>query len=466
MTKRKKALVFIDFDMLIRHFVSNETFAELEKSYEVLYVFHKGQKGQRQGINADVSKLGLKNFIEFEVTRTRMGEWDHFQTIAMVHNLRGTRNYQPRMELLRLFRSHKLVNLYWFLSLPFIYPLVRKFLTWKIGVHQGLQDLIDREAPDIVFHPTVLAGYFINDLLAICPRKKIPLVALMNSWDNPSGKAATVNTPDYLAVWGDQTRSHAIEFMKMPADRVLKFGSAQFQVYRNPVQESDDELRVMFGVPKDIPIVLYGGTSKSVIESEHLKLLDTLIESGKLPRCHILYRPHPWRGSLMDREESLYDMNLKHVTLDPHMKDYYDQVISKGFTGFYLADYSDTQKLMHLASAIISPLSTILLEGVMHGLPVLILRVDAFGDNEEARKLDDLVNRAAHFQDLRGPYVLRCDDNDKLPEQVDHLMNLIGKEEVTTAQLELARSFVEMEGPSYGERLKQLADKITGATTQ
>ena len=43
--RRKKILVLIDDDVMVRHFIANKTFEELESSNEVLYVFN--QDGER-----------------------------------------------------------------------------------------------------------------------------------------------------------------------------------------------------------------------------------------------------------------------------------------------------------------------------------------------------------------------------------------------------------------------------------
>ena len=43
--RRKKILVLIDDDVMVRHFIANNTFEELESTNEVLYVFN--QDGER-----------------------------------------------------------------------------------------------------------------------------------------------------------------------------------------------------------------------------------------------------------------------------------------------------------------------------------------------------------------------------------------------------------------------------------
>ena len=50
--RRRKALVFIDYDMLVRHFVLSGAFAELEKRFHVRYVFHADSTSPKQALTA------------------------------------------------------------------------------------------------------------------------------------------------------------------------------------------------------------------------------------------------------------------------------------------------------------------------------------------------------------------------------------------------------------------------------
>ena len=38
---KKKVLVFIDNDVIVRHFIANDTFKELEDNYEIKYIFNQ-----------------------------------------------------------------------------------------------------------------------------------------------------------------------------------------------------------------------------------------------------------------------------------------------------------------------------------------------------------------------------------------------------------------------------------------
>ena len=102
-------------------------------------------------------------------------------------------------------------------------------------------------------------------------------------------------------------------------------------------------------------MLLYGGTSKGVKENIHLEVLDQAISNGSIPKCHVIYRPHPWRGSLMAGEKSFFDYHYRHITMDPHMVPYYRRVEAGEAEGFDMADYDVTRKLLHLVDVVTSP---------------------------------------------------------------------------------------------------------------
>ena len=458
----KRALVFVDYDLLIRHFVLSGAFAELARHYEVTYVFHDDATAAKKGIYTDVATLGLPRWTQFQIPRARMGAWDPLYSVTALHRQRGTINFGPRKDIMALARGRWRVRYYQLLSLPGVYPIVRRRMLRQMGVWEPLVDFLHRQRPDIIFHPSILAGYFINELLIAAPRLGIPFVVMMNSWDNPSVKAMNTGMPDRLVVWGPQTAAHAVEYLAMPRERVLQFGAAQFQLYREPPKETDAELRALFRVPQGRAILLYGGGSTSANESRHLVLLDEAIQSGAMPPCHVLYRPHPWRGGLAPGEVNFFDLSLRHVTMDPHLEEYYRRCAkAEPNLRFEMTDYEVTKKLLHLVDAVISPLSTILLEAVIHGKPVLVFLPDRRRDDASGR-VGDISIRMAHFREFWGiDGVGVCDEAAGLAAACRRLLAQSADPRIRRGLRDHAARFVVMDGPTYAERLVPLADELT-----
>jgi hypothetical protein len=267
--------------------------------------------------------------------------------------------------------------------------------------------------------------------------------------------------PDKLVVWGEQTKRHAVEYLQMPPEDVLIFGAAQFQVYRHPVAETDDELRAMFHVPQGKPIVLYAGVSKSINETRHLRLIEDAIDRGDIPDCHILYRPHPWRGRLVEGETNFFDEKFQHITIDPFMEPYYRRVTETPDDAFDMADYGVTRKVLELVDGTISTLSTILLETLLLGKPVISFMPAQDMETKYGRSTA-LGARLAHFQGLWDHAgVTACRSDEALPACVSTLLNDAKDERQRQRIRDESSYFVLQDGPSYGARLADLAVRLT-----
>ena len=114
------------------------------------------------------------------------------------------------------------------LSFPLIDIIFKNlFLIFlKIKKLNNLETVFKNQKTEIIIHPTVLDGIFCNDLILIGKRLSIKTIFIMNSWDNPSTKNALIYNPNYLFVWGNQTKNHAKKFLKMK--NIIKFGANQF----------------------------------------------------------------------------------------------------------------------------------------------------------------------------------------------------------------------------------------------
>ena len=142
------------------------------------------------------------------------------------------------------------------------------------------------------------------------------------------------------------------------------------------------------------------------------------------------------------------------------MEAYYRKAVQTDYKGFDLAEYDVTRKLLHLVDAVTSPLSTILLEAVMHEKPVQILSASEHVD-PQAKSLYETATRQIHFADLAGEGVLRCNSAADIPDGCRHLLELAGDPDIKVKLRQLARHFVVMDGSGYGERLRGLADDLT-----
>lgn len=447
-----KVLVFIEHDIVIRHFVHSRVFTALMARHEVTFIFP--EPGYKR-VTVDVSKLELgAPFRHLTVHQRRLVIWKRLFQVDLLR-WRWDRSFAPLRSLHREMIGSKAAMLYSLLALPGVYQLFKRWSFGRIGAlpNLDLEQLIAELAPDLMIHPSVLEGVYINDLVAISKNRNIPLTAIMNSWDNPCTKRAMVGAPDWLLVWGEQTKRHAMMFVGMAADRAISFGSAQFDVYRNAPRIDRAAFCDRHDIDSNARILLYAGSSKGTDEYAHLAAIDEAIANGALGNAVVVYRPHPWGGGGKDGGRFL-DRAWRHVRIETTMRAYLERVRA-GEGGASLPDYRDTHDVLSSVDALLSPLSTILLEGALHGKPVLCFLPE---DETDARHFQ-LAASLKHFEDMFAmPEFLVVRGREELVSGIHSLISRIGDEDFAARLRETCAYFVEPFEVSYSERLVEFVE--------
>lgn len=451
-----KILVFVEHDIIVRHFLHSRVFGELLQRHDVVLVFpEKGHKRVKSDLSAiEVGKAEIRHL---PVSNERLKTW---QWLMLVDYLR----WRPGSHHAALRRFHrdaiggKAALLLSMLSLPGLFWAFRAWSHRRIRSlpNREMDALLDELQPDAIIHPSVLAGIFINDLVAASSARSIPLIVIMNSWDNPSTKRAIVGRPDWLLVWGPQTRSHAVRYAGMPEERVVCFGAAQFDLYRNPPRIDREEFCHRYDIAPAKRILLYAGSSKGTDEFSHLCELDDAIARGQLADTVVVYRPHPW-GDGGKGGDRILDRAWRNVRIEQTMREYLARVKKSGSLGITTPDYRDTHDILSSVDALISPLSTIIIEGALHGKPVLCF----LPEEDDPRSHYSLVLPLTHFDDFfSDSRFLVARGNTALVSSVRSLLDKIGDREYSQALLKACSHFVTPFDEPYGARLLRFVEKV------
>lgn len=452
-----KIAVFIDHDIMVRHFVLNHALEALSREHDVLFVFPDNHKRVR----SDLSSLPVQRFRTVGVSVERVALYRSLYRSSVLKNMRGTPHQRSMFKFLKGVIGWKRFWLDWLWSWPLTYHLYHAVIVTRLGENKALRDLLRDECPDIVVHPTVLEGLFVSDLVQWGKACKKPTVFVMNSWDNPSMKAMTVGYPDRLVVWGEQTRQHAIRYMGVPSEKIACLGAAQFDLYRKPPRIAPAEYRRRLGVPNHCKILLYAGSSKGLNEVRHLVALEQAIAEEKIRNCVVLYKPHPWRAFPQD-EADFFAINWKHVKFDPTMEACYRRSRQGDKMHVELADYDDTHVTLSAVDAVISPLSTILLEAAMHGKPVVAYLPDEdMASNTFLSKMANMIHFKEFFERVE---CIKCERSEDLIGDCEQLLRLSEDQSIGTRLQSQCAYFVEPSAQPYIDRLNGLIGSLLSAS--
>jgi hypothetical protein len=447
----EKIQIFIDHDIIVRHFILNNTFAELEKAFEIQYVFPNNDNR----VTTDISSLKLGSVKMIEVDRKRLAMLRQLAKIRSIKIARQKPSYAFVARTWKKLFGDDIFKDMWVRSQPLVYDIYRWHVLRKAGKYVELEQVIAEFQPDIIIHPTVLEGLFISDLALITGERRIPFLALMNSWDNPSTKAQIIRPPDWLTVWGEQTKRHAMEFVGMRPERIRIMGAAQFEAYRHPPSQSREEICRLIGVDPAKKLILYAGSSKSINEMEHLLHLQQAVTDGVLRDCQIIFRPHPWRTPA-ENEPDFYDIDWQHVSMDPTMKDCY--IGPKTTAKMHLTSIEDTHSVLNAIDLLVSNMSTILLEAIIHHKPVICMISQK--DEEENDFLNVTFN-SLYFQELftKGG-VPRCHELANVGKYCAQQLQKSASPGFDQVMSGVASYFVTFGDQPYAVQLRDLVEEI------
>jgi hypothetical protein len=157
-------------------------------------------------------------------------------------------------------------------------------------------------------------------------------------------------------------------------------------------------------------VLLFCGAGVAFEEASLVLDLEAAIEDGRLPRdLHVLYKPHPIRFKRTGEREVDY-AHLRHVSL---------MASKRSLTELELYPH-----LMAATDGLISPFSTMVIEGAHHGLPALCI---AWNDSGHAIHDWNRVAYNLHLYAIRhADWPVLCDNRRGFIEGCQALVARLG----------------------------------------
>lgn len=451
-----KGLVFVDDSELGMRFAVTSAFVELSQRHSIQIVIVRTPPGSAQ-VGARFARDGLQT-IDVPQYEGRWSRWSELFDISCVRFRELSPSFDERAKSFETNRR-RFARLQRFAQ-PELYDARRASVEREMGFHPEMLRLVQREKPDFFVLPSVLLDQHTDDAMLLARAFRIPTAVLVSGWDNASSKGLLYHQPSVIGVWGEQSRKHVIDIQRVPAERVHVIGAPHYESFKQKVSDTPEALRARWGVPSDVPILLFAGTFRPFDETALLLELDERIASGLFPRVHVLYRPHPWRQR-REGEKNFLDCSWRHVTLDPSLRDSYQQreltKASPSESANFMSRMTHLRELYALSSAVVTPMSSVLLESMIAGLPVLAV---AFGDGRHVWSADR-VSRMLHFRELYEldeVFVVR--DRAEFFPAVERLLTKVGDGEHAARLRHAAQFFHAQDAEPYAMKVARLVDQM------
>jgi hypothetical protein len=334
----------------------------------------------------------------------------------------------------------------------YLFPLSLKWITKRIPPNADLQRRILELQPDIIAFPSSAYDSVGNDVIRIAKARKMKTLFLIDNWDNLSSKSLFWEKPDFLGVWGEQSKRHAIDIHGFDADAVVKIGTPRFDKYYAVREQS---LKSHF----DFRYVLFVGCAIPFDETSALRVLESEIRDNPevYDGARIVYRPHPWRQERIG-EENFREENFQHVAIDPQIRQAYFGASASNPSGIgFQPDTNYYPSLLQNALFVVGPLTTMLVESLIFHRKIVAL---AYDDQIHFTSPHNALKYFVHFEGLdKIRAITFCKDRKNLAEafrEAYEKRREIDKKETDTN----LGSYLFSDQLSYGDRLVNLVRQV------
>jgi glycosyltransferase involved in cell wall biosynthesis len=316
----------------------------------------------------------------------------------------------------------------------------------KLPVNADLERALREVKPDLVLLPCSAHDAIGDDLTRLAPELGFRTLFLVDNWDNLSSKSIFWTKPDFLGVWGEQSREHAQRIHDIGPERVSLLGTPRFERYY-AIERSQVKS------PYPFPYVLFCGSALAFNELEALRLLDQELSSrpdlyGEL---RVVYRPHPQRQTRLC-PDVFREGDYRRVVLDEQLKQAYEQG-NKRFQPSL--DYYPS--LLASARLVVCPLTTMLVESLICGTPVLAITYD---DGVHYTSPHNAYRYYLHFEGIERIQGLHLNrERARLGAELRAL--IVQPPQLSRAAIHASlQHFIYRDGRSYADRLAAAVAQI------
>ena len=420
---KKRLLVVISDNVFYRNYLSNATFLHINQKFDCFFAFKDSitfgetaiEVKERSFLYKYASQLRTRHIRAFNIVKYR------FKSLSSSFQFRIDRFYPLNPPIVTGLKSFVFFFLFFVKKIlkreeslmmrifgnKYLFSLYRAFVIKRIPVNEELRGIILQLKPDMVIFPSSAHDPEGVDIVKICQEQDILSLFLVDKWDNLSSKSILLDKPDYVTVWGQQSKEHAIRIQGFLPEQILTIGTPRFDNY---FKLRNTSIPSFF----DFRYILFVGFSMPFNEAVALKMLNEEIENNKTMYngVKILYRPHPWRQG----DDSIIGMNLNNVVIDPQVKNNY--LIQNNET-FFQPELDYYPSLIMNALFVVGPLTSMIIESVIFYKRVLTLVYD---DGVNFTSPHNAFKGYEHFRGIENLHLLSfCE---KIEEMTPHFRKM------------------------------------------
>lgn len=378
---KKTIFLGIAFGTSVRDVLRNDTFIRLKEDNNIRIIIFSTDVSETfthefKGDNVFFEKLNkftpsLIERILLNLHKTLLRE--KCRTIDLGNTAGDTRlidQLTPFMNLLKRAFGYKRVNqligfLYKYFTFPTLYR--NEFAKYK---------------PDLVVITRALNYSLDYPLLRRSISEKVPVIALVSSWDNFTSKAFFPFSLESIVVWNNVMREEAINLFAFPDEKVFVSGIPRYDLFFKEEGFSDrDTFFSKFNLDPAKKLIVYGTGSATTgctaldltsPEPEIVEYIADKIEAGAFAfPTQLLVRLHPQADPKAYSKLQHRKGIILHIPGDN--SGYHDRL-------FKLSDDIGLGETMKYADVVVNLASTITIDAAVFDTPVICIGFDFRGE--------------------------------------------------------------------------------------
>lgn len=380
----KKTIFIVISSQYYFKYLTNKSFKKLEKKYKVYYLFNEK--------NIIKKNFKIKNKIFYKLNQ-RSSVWIlYFLHFLRISNHRRCKTFKAVTEwyypnysaLKQIFKQENKVESFYisylkislkklimnFLSIKYLYKIVINYFYKKIHIEDNLDKIFFKHKPDLVVYPTHSMEPEMLKIQKLSERYNSKTFHIIDNWDNLTTCPYYEFKPNFVGVWGKQTKMHAVKIHDFEKNNVFLIGNCRFDNYFKLKKNNFKKVNQDY--------ILFISCKIRVNEFSYLKLLNKILRNNKkiFKNTKIIYRQHP------------QDKNLKVIkNLDRLENVITDKtVFTDSKESYFKNDFNIIKKnyipLMFNAKFITGCISSVIIEGLILNKSYLVIgfqkKIDEF----------------------------------------------------------------------------------------
>jgi len=452
-----KILIIITADLYIRNYVKTGVFSSIDNG-NCFYIAPDtiGSKNileKEDGFigyyaldpEINVRHVELLNILMWRYRKRSKTFLYRFLSLYWPYTAQWSRDKKFKNPLRKVYRTIRALK-YPVLGSKLVAGVLVPLLKRRLGINRDIERLLDQINPDLVIIPSSAYDPIGMDVVRLSKRVDCKTLFLIDNWDNISSKSILWARPDYLAVWGEQSRKFAIDIHGMAPEAVFNIGTPRFDNYFRTTTED-------YISPYDFDYILLCGCAEPFDEITALKIIDREISENRnvYNSLKVVYRPHPKRQKRLCPD--LFEENdFENVILDKQSREYYYHKIDKT----YQPDLGYYPTLLFNAKLVIAPLTTMIIESLVCGKNVIVITYD---DGFHFTSPHNTYKYYVHFhgvESIKGLFL--CNNKEEFGTSVRKvfLHPTIEKSSIHSS----LKYFLYHDALLYSERLKNFVDRM------